>query len=514
MTLNRGQAIKAAGAMTIVSLLSKVFGFLREMALAREFGATFETDAFLIAIMIPQILFASLGASIATTFIPLYTEARLDNKHEVNSFVSTFFKIMVGLSSIIVTVALLFTPQLISVISPGFTGEVRELSILLTRIMLPVIVFLAAGGVLKGILHSHNEFLIPVSVGVFQNVIIIAFILILGPTYGIEMVTVGSLIGFSMNFFILYPKARKLKVPLIDKLKPFHPLVKRSFYLMLPILFGNMVLQLNKLVDRMLASNLEEGSISALNYASKIFTLPHGIFVMAVATVLYPSFSQFAAKGNVNRVKETMVSGLSSLVFLILPMMIGALVLREPIIRVLFERGEFDATATERTAFALFFYSLGMLSISLREIINRVFYSYQDTKTPIRIATISVFINIGLNFLLVGPLGHGGLAFATSISMTIGVVLLFISVRRFLGPFGLRSFTVNGLKMLLAAGTMGTILYGVNLILPEGTAAIWRLVIPTIFGGSAYLAICRALQVEEMDIAKDMLIKALNRFRK
>ena len=513
LALNRVQAIKAASAMTIISLLSKGFGFIREMALAREFGATFETDAYLIAIMIPQILFASLGAAIATTFIPLYTEARLDKQYAVGSFVSTFFKIMVGVSAAIVTLAMVFTPQLISVISPGFTGEVRELSILLTRIMIPVIIFLAAGGVLKGILHSHNEFLIPVSVGVYQNIIIIAFIVLSGSVYGIELVTVGSLIGFSMNFFVLLPKVKKLQIPLLSKLEPFHPLVKRGFYLMLPILFGNMVLQLNKLVDRMLASNLEEGSISALNYAAKVYTLPHGIFVMAVATVLYPSFSQYATKGNIEKLKETMVSGLSSIVFLILPMMAGAIILRDPIITFLFERGEFDPRATERTAFALFFYSLGMLSISLREIINRVFYSYQDTKTPIRIATASVVLNIILNLILVHPLGHGGLALGTSLAMTFGLVLLFIYVRKFIGPFGLSTFLANSSKMLIAALAMGVILAAVHSVLSPELWAFWQLVVPSLLGGSAYLALCRIMKVEEMGIAKEILIKGINKLR-
>ncbi|OWZ84944.1 murein biosynthesis integral membrane protein MurJ [Natranaerobius trueperi] len=509
--MKRGQAIKAASTITLVSVLSKMFGFFREMALAREFGATFETDAYLIAIVIPQMLFASIGASIATTFIPLYTEARLDKKQELSTFVGTFFKIMVAVSTAIVGFGLLFTPEIVSVISPGFTGEVRELSILLTRIMLPVIIFLAAGGVLKGILHSHNEFFIPVSVGIYQNIIIMFFILVLGSRFGIEIVSFGTLLGFSMNFFVLLPKAISLKAPLITKLNLSHPFVKRSLYLMAPILFGNMVLQLNKLVDRMLASNLDEGSISALNYASKVYTLPHGIFVMAVATVLYPSFSECVTKKNMYRLKELMITGLSSIVFLVLPMMAGAIVLREPIIRVLFERGQFDTLATQRTAFALLFYSFGMLSISLREILSRVFYSFQDTKTPMRVAMGMVVVNLLFNFLLIGPLGHGGLALATSLSMTAGTTLLFIGVRRLIGPFGFVTFAHNSGRIFLAVlGMIGT-MYLTLWIIPD--IPIFKLIIPTLTGGTVYLIVSKLLNVEEIGVAKDLFIQVINRFR-
>lgn len=503
--------VKAASIIVVLSVVSKVFGLFREVALAGVFGASFETDSYLIATIIPNLLFASVGAAIVTTFIPLYSEVD-ENKssRERDAFVATFFKVILLISLLLSIVGVLFAPLLVSIMAPGFTGEVRELTITLTRIMMPVIVFLGAGGVIKGILNYHNDFHTPASVGIFQNIIIIFAILFLGSTIGIVGVTVGTLIGFSMNFWVLLPKAYKLKIPLLKGMNIYHPNIKKGLYLMLPILLGNAVIQINELIDRMLASSLPEGSVSALSFASKVFVLPHGIFVLAIVTALYPTMSKMASQNNYEGLKRSLLRGLSAITFIIFPIMILTIFLREEIITILFERGEFDVYATKRTSVALFFYSLGMLSISLNEILKRTFYSKQDTKTPIVVTIFTVILNVILNFILIEPLGHGGLALATSIAVFVGTLLLIWGLRRNIGPFGFSSYVKSLGKIFVSALILGGWLLVATLHFPDIFSETFigislKVLAFSSIGILFYLGTAKFLGAEELDYVQDLV---------
>ncbi len=509
--------VKAAFIIIILSIFSKVGGLFRDVALAGVFGASFETDAYLIATLIPNLLFATVGAAIVTTFIPLYSELdEKENYQERDVFVATFFKLIVIISLVLSVIGVLFAPGIVSVMAPGFTGDIRELTINLTRIMMPVIVFLGAGGVAKGILNYNNDFHTPASVGIFQNIIIIFFILVLGSRYGIMYVTVGTLIGFSMNFWVLLPKLYRLKAPVLGKMDIQHPKVKTGLYLILPILLGNAVIQINEMIDRMLASGLEEGSVSALNFASKVFILPHGIFVLAIVTALYPAMSRYASQNNYQELKRLLRQGLSAITFIILPIMILTIFFREEIIFLLFERGQFDAYATSRTAVALLFYSFGMLAISLNEILKRTFYSKQDTKTPVIVTTLTVGINIVLNLLFIGPLGHGGLALATSLAVFSGTLLLFVGLRRNIGPFGFSQYLRSLGKIMVSAFLMiSWLIVSLNYLEgafpPSFAGTASKVASISVVAGSIYIITAKVLGSYELDYLQDMVVKYLKR---
>lgn len=510
--------VKAASVIVVLSVLSKVFGLFRDVALAGVFGASFATDSYLIATLIPNLLFASVGAAIVTTFIPLYSEEDEKKSSEARDiFVATFFKVVIVVSLLLSVLGIIFAPLLVSVMAPGFSGEVRELTIDLTRIMMPVIVFLGAGGVAKGILNYNNDFHTPASVGIFQNIIIIISILLLGTTTGIVGVTVGTLIGFSMNLWVLLPKIYKLGVPILRGMDIYHPKIKKGLYLMAPVLLGNAVIQINELIDRMLASGLVEGSVTALSFASKVFILPHGIFVIAIVTALYPSMSKMANKQDYAGLKHMLFRGLTAITFIIFPIMILTIFLREEIITLLFERGEFDPQATERTAIALLFYTFGMLSISLNEILKRTFYSRQDTRTPIVATVFTVIINIALNFLLIGPLGHGGLALATSIAVFTGTLLLAWGLRRSIGPFGFSRYLKSLFKIFSCSLVLGIWLFiGTNIIPPgifdETFIGIGLKILTLTFTGLLlYFAAAMLLKSEELNYMQELLKNYLNK---
>ena len=227
----------------------------------------------------------------------------------------------------------------------------------------------------------------------------------------------------------------------------------------MPILLATGAGQLGLVVDRILASGLTEGSISALNFGTRLTQLPLGIFIMAVTTVLNPTFSQLAADREMHGLRRAMVAGVRASIFLTIPMAVGLIVLREPIVRVLFERGAFDPRATEMTAFAVLFFSVGLLPMALREVISRVYFALQDTMTPMMLGIAAVAVNIILNFALIGPLAHGGLALATSLASYFAVFILFAVLRKRLGGLGGLEMLDSLWRVSLASGVMGAGVY-------------------------------------------------------
>jgi putative peptidoglycan lipid II flippase len=243
--------------------------------------------------------------------------------------------------------------------------------------------------------------------------------------------------------------------------------------LVIPVVIGTGVSTINTLVDRMMASFLAEGSISALNFANRLNFFALGLFISPITTVIYPTLSKFSAEKDVNTFKNTLNRVIGIVIAVIMPVMTGAIILRVPIIRFLFERGAFDQRATYMTATALLFYSIGMVGIGIREVINRGFYSLQDTKTPMINGAIAMIINIILNQILVRFMGIEGLALSTSISAIICTVMLFYSLRKEIGPLGGKKIIETLFKSGLACLIMGVVVhftykYMSTIFWPEG----------------------------------------------
>jgi putative peptidoglycan lipid II flippase len=279
----------------------------------------------------------------------------------------------------------------------------------------------------------------------------------------------------------------------------------RMIYLSLPVILGTSVNQINTLVDRTLASRIAIGGISALNYANRLNGFVQGIFVLSIATVMYPMISKMAAENNMAGLKKTLSEAVTSINLLVIPATIGAMIFAEPVVKFLFGRGAFDADAVSMTSYALFYYSIGMIGFGLREVLSRAFYSLQDTKTPTINAAISVTINIILNIILSRFLGIGGLALATSISAIFCTVLLFIGLRAKIGPFGMKNITISFLKILCASIIMGVfawIVYGILVIRINLNLA---LVITIGTGAAIYFVMIYFMKIKEVDSIKSSL---------
>lgn len=287
-------------------------------------------------------------------------------------------------------------------------------------------------------------------------------------------------------------------------------------YLIVPVLIGVAVNQVNSMVDRSLASTLVEGSISALNYANRLNGFVMGLFITSICSVIYPMLSKISNYDNEKKFTESIVKSINSVILLVMPISIGAIVLSNPIVKLLFQRGEFDERATYMTSIALIMYSIGMVAFGLREVLAKVFYSLKDTKTPMINAGIAMGMNILLNIILVKQLQLAGLALATSLSGIICIFLLFISLKNKIGYFGQNKILRTSIKSMISALTMGGITYisykllgnslGVGIIMET-----LSLTISIIIGMITYGVLVIILKVDEVNTIIEIIKTRLNR---
>jgi putative peptidoglycan lipid II flippase len=458
-----GKTTKAVFFVMISTFVSKLLGFFREILLGSKYGTTYITDAYLISITIPTILFTSVATAIVTAYIPVYAQVRLE-KGEVESIRLTnkILNVITGAFVVLCAFGIIFTKPVVSIIAIGFTNEALDLAIRLTRIIFPMIVFIGISQIFTGFLQLNNEFTIPALINVPYNIIII-FMLIFNDYFGVYGLIYGTLIGAAFQVIMQYPFARrnKYKYSILFDFKDSY--VRKVGSLSIPILVGTTVQQINAFVDRMLASGLAEGSISALNFANKLNTFVYGIFSIPISIVIFPILSKLSSENNKEKVKDIFVSCINIITLLILPITVGAVVLRIPIVSVLFERGEFDNRATMLTSSALLFYSLGMVFYGYREILCRMFYSLHDTKTPMVNGVIALISNIILNLILVRYMQHSGLAFATSITAIITTILLFRHLRKRIKNIGGVNIIITAIKCSIASLVMGVVVYYLDL---------------------------------------------------
>jgi len=283
--------------------------------------------------------------------------------------------------------------------------------------------------------------------------------------------------------------------------------LKKIIFLAIPVIIGASVNEINVLIDRTMASQIAVGGITALTYANRLNLFIKGIFITSVATVIYPMISKMAAKNNMNGLKKTMSGAVNSISLLVLPASVGAMVFARPVVSLLFGRGAFDAQAIEMTAGALFFYSVGMAAVGYREILSRAFYSLQDTKTPTINAVIGMVMNIILNLILSRIMGISGLALATSISAIVTSILLFVSLRKKIGSFGVREMLFSFLKVCIASLLMVTLAKFSFDYLAGTISQNLSLFISIVIGAMFYLIIIYFMKIEDFDL----IIRAVKR---
>lgn len=451
---------KAALLVMIITVISKIVGFVREIVLSYVFGASAITDAYLISQTIPLTIFSFISTGIATGFIPIYSKIQQnDGKHYADKFTSNLSNSLLLLATIIVAFVLAFTQPVVKMFASGFSGETLELAVSFTRITVFGVYFTAVLNIFSGYLRVYEHYLAPALIGFPMNLIVICSLFI-GAKTNVFVIAFGSLLAIASQLVVLIPFLRRTSYQHQIVVNVKDKYLKEMFLIALPVINGTSVNEINVLVDRTLASRIAVGGISALNYARRLNGFVQGLVVVSLTSVMFPMISKMAAAENIKDLKQTVNEAMASMSLLIIPATIGAMVFAEEIVALLFGRGAFTAEAITMTGNALFYYSIGMIAFGLRDVLSRAFYALQDSKTPMINATIGVVLNIALNIILSRYMGIGGLALATSISAIVAVVLLFTSLRRKIGGLGLSNLVKSFTKIGLASVIMGVIARG------------------------------------------------------
>lgn len=488
----------------MLSIGSKLLGFIREMLIAAKFGSGFESDSYFIALTAASLFTPLFALTLNTTMIPILseieeTEGKLGKEKHVNNTLNIYLMI----SLVFVLIGVVFSPQIVRVLASGFKADQLELTVKLMRISMFVIIFSALVGVFRGYLQSESKFIESSLSDYPFNLSYILFLLFLSPIFGIQGLMITSVVAVFTQLLIQLPGIFKLGFKYKFRVDFRDPYLKKMNYLVIPVLVSVAINDVNKIVDRSLASTLIRGSISSLNYAARLNSLVLSVFIVAIATVLFPILSKEATKETYEDFKNILVRGINVILIITIPTTIGIILLADPIVKITFERGAFDSLASQMTSEALIFYTLGLTGMALRTFLERVYYSLQDTKTPMINGFFAVVLNVILNLLLIGPFAHRGLALATSIATTITSGYLFYALKNKIGSVNIPIILKCGFKSLFSSLIMGVTVYFVFYILNEnfsGNSFVELIFLLTsiIVGAIIYLVTLYSLKVEEM----------------
>lgn len=482
--------------LMIIAIFSKALGFLRDIILSYFYGASNVSDAYLISLTIPNVILAFIGAGILTNFIPMYSQIEEKNGFKAgNTFTNNLVNILLILFTLLSIVSVVFTEYIVKIFASGFDESTLELAILFTRIGIISVYFNGLLHVFKGFLQIKGNFITPSLIGIPMNLIIM-FSIFLSYEIDVLILAIGSVIAALSQFIlVLYSSIKKGY-----KYKPILNFsdknIKKFIYLGLPVTLGTSIDQINTLVDRTIASQITTGGISALNYANTLTYAIQGIFVASAVSIMYPSISKMAISNNLDGFKRAVYNTANGINLLVAPASVIMLFFAKPIVTLLFGRGAFDDFAISLTTSALFYYSIGLIGIGLRDVISRAFYAIQDTKTPMINAAIALVMNIILNIILSRFLGVGGLALATSISIIFCTLLLFGSLRKKIGPFGIKGLTVSLLKIFFASIGMGILARFLYEVLIIRINLFPALMVSIIIGGLIYVILIYLMRIE------------------
>ncbi|HEV8699870.1 MAG TPA: murein biosynthesis integral membrane protein MurJ [Candidatus Polarisedimenticolia bacterium] len=433
--------IRAAGSMSVMTTLSRIAGYFRDSLQAAILGAANSSDAFVIAYRIPNMLRRLVGeGALTSAFVPTFARyLRAGDRKALWRFSSSVLYAMAAVLAVITALGIALSPWLVRLLAWGFTvsPEKMALTVSLNRLMFPYIFFISLAALVGGVLNAFDVFALPAFTPVLLNLSIIVMAWLLrdrfaDPAYGFAIgVILGGFLQLAVQIPALLRQGMSLRPPDdldLDGLREIGRLI-------LPRVFGVGIIQVNLVIDSQFATSLQSGSVSFLYYANRVTELALGIFVISLSTVILPTLSRATAEQDRESVRSILSTAMRLLMFISIPATLGLIVLRVPIIQVLFERGRFTHEDTVLTSGALAFYAIGLLPYAGVSVLATAFYAHRDTRTPVKIGALTFFLHLALNFALRGPMRHGGIALSTSISALADAALLAFMLRRRAGNF-------------------------------------------------------------------------------
>ncbi|MDP3733343.1 MAG: murein biosynthesis integral membrane protein MurJ [Candidatus Daviesbacteria bacterium] len=508
--------LSAASIIMATMMLSKVLGLIRDRLLAHVFSPD-KIDIFWAAFRLPDLIFQIiiLGA-LSVAFIPVFTE-HLENKGKEDAFEMARSVLGVFLFIFILATILIFflaEPIIANFISPGFTPERQMQVVKLTRIILFGQVILVLGSFFIGILQSLQRFIVPALAPVFYNLGIILGIVFLSKEFGIMGAAFGVVIGAFLHVAVQIPMVWSMGFRFKFPFKFFNPGVKEIIRLMSVRTFGLAAEQINETVGLALASLAAIGSVTYLTFAQHLQVVPIGLFGATLAQAALPVLSSERARGKIEEFKITILTTLHQILFLALPAAAILIVLRVPVVRLVFGASQFDWEATVLTGATLAFLAVGLSAQAISLLLVRGFYALKDTKTPVLVSLIVVVLNIilSLYFIIILKLDVWSIGLANSIAAILSAVLLFWTLHFKVGKFDLNKILIPFLKMIMAAIIMGVALYVpiklLDQVIFDTTKTINLLAltgISSIFALSVYVILVWFLRVRELDTYVELL---------
>ncbi|MDO4552103.1 MAG: murein biosynthesis integral membrane protein MurJ [Bacillota bacterium] len=499
-------AAQTAMLMAVLTLGSKLLGFIREMIMAACFGASYITDAYVMANNIPGMIFGGIFGAVAVAYMPLFSKlTETKSREEGLLFTNQVMNLLILVSLVSSLTGLLLSDQIVSIFARGFTGETAALTSFYVKVSFSWVLFTSTASLLDAFLQYKGVFLLQVVTGYVQNAAVIAVILISYFTSHYYLIF-GSLLGYAIRLLIVSGWSRKYGM----RYRPvfaFGETVKKVFALSLPVFIGSYIGQINLFVDRMLASGLPEGSVSALNYGHLIMGLVTGLTTTIITTIIYPKMTQAYSLREEGRFGDMVNTGFHLLYIILVPSTLGLLLYSQEIVQAVYERGAFDLSATDMTGQALFFYAIGMLPAALNGLFVQTYYSRHNMKTPVIYGAAGVVINVALNLLLIRSMAHCGLALATSLAALCNSLLLYYGIRKKYPEVVIVGSMVKIGKITGAAVAAVACSYGVFRLIQ---ATIWMpravaLMAVVALAGLVYLGLLKLLQIEELTFVRQIL---------
>lgn len=527
MSNSNQQIARAAGTVMFAILLGQVAGLVRSVLIAQTFGTSAQLGAFFAANRVSETLFLLIaGGALSSAFIPTFTSLlakdQKDSAWQLASSIANTLTLVLILLGLLVGI---FAPQIVRfALAPGFANdpELFSLTIALLRIQLVSAVLFGLGGFIGGILNTHNIFLIPALTPALYQLGIIFGILFLTPSLGIYGLAWGVVLGAMFYLVIQIPSLIKVTTHLQFPISNYFLLnfkdsnFKQVILLMGPRLLGVAVVQLNFWVNSSLASQMNKESLAGLTLGFTLMIMAQAVIAQSVAIAAMPTFSAQHALGKQDEMRSSLASSLRGIILLALPASVGLILLRQPIISLLYQRGEFDSHSVQLVSWALLWYAVGLVGHSIMEVLTRAFYAQHDTKTPVIIGVIAMGLNVLFSVLFsrwfesIGWLPLGGLALANSFATAIEATALFIVMHKRLNGIEGNHILRGAIPSFISAIGMSLALLG--LLSSEKNLSVWILVpAGVVIGGIVYFAILFILRVPELNYIFNSISRRLKR---
>lgn len=502
--MSKNTIFKATFIVMLMTILSRVIGFGRDMLAAYHFGVEGSYDIYVASVAIPESVFMIVGLAISTTFIPILSEIRHNkNKDEMFKFSNNVVTILSILSIVVIVLGLIFTKEIVNIFVPKFTKEQIELTIFLTRITLINIILLCVNACFASILQVCEDFIVPSLLGLFFNIPIIVYLVFFAEVSIIGL-TIANVLGNLLRVLVQIPSLYKqgyrfkLYIDLRDEK------LRSMIILILPVIVGAGANSINMLVDKSLASGLNTGAMASLEYSQRIVTFANTAITTSIVSVIYPLMANRLNAGDKQGFIKYLTKSIIIICLFLIPITFGMLFLSKEIVTVFYERGKFDSSAVVLTSMALFGYSLQLPFAGIRDILNSSLFSMKKTKVTTINGIIGVVINIALSIILSKYMGVLGIAIATSVSSLVIALLLLNSTKEVVGSFNISEVIIKISKIILSSTLMILILYFTNSLLSIENSFIIILTDGSL-GAVIFMIMCKILKIEEFNEALNMI---------